>query len=123
MHLQYKWDESTQCICLTLLSLVSGSPNFVVHGIPVSCHSVYRKYPQFHFYQVASSLAQNGSLPPNHKQERDNGKEEEEAKEEDTMLSEVKICMYCQEDNTFFMFSEIFHKKKKWEEKNIWYIN
>ena len=72
----------------------------------VSWHPLSRKYPQFHFYQVASSLAQNGSLPPIHKQERDNGKEEEEAKEEDTMLSEVKIL----EDYTFFMFSEIFHK-------------
>ena len=59
----------------------------------VSWYPVSRKYPQFHFYQVASSLAQNGSLPPNHKQEPDDGKEEEEAKEEDSMLSEVKICI------------------------------
>ena len=82
----------------------------MVHGIPVSWHSVSRKYPQFHFYQVASSLAQNGSLPPNHKQERDNGKGEEEAKEEDTMLSEVKISIYCEEDYIFLMIIEIFHK-------------
>ena len=85
----------------------------MVSRTPVSWHPVSRKYPQFHFYQVASSLAQNGSLPPNHKQERDNGKEEEEAKEEDTMLSEVKICINCQEDYTFFMCIKIFHKKKK----------
>ena len=69
---------------------------------------------QFQFYQVASSLAQNGTFPPNNEQEHD---KEEVGKGENTMLSEMNNFTY--HDSIMRKIFEIFHKKEKHEKKHL----
>ena len=69
---------------------------------------------QFQFYQVASSLAQNGTFPPNNEQEHD---KEEVGKGENTMLSEMNNFTY--HDSIMRKIFEIFHKKTNMRKKHL----